>query len=260
MSRDELRFDALGTTCHLLGLDLERGAMASAAAWVADLHDRLSRFLPDSELSRLNRSAGRWVEVSPELGAVLAAALGAWSESGGLVHVGVLPSMLAIGYTRPLREGPTAAVLAEAVPPPPLPEMLELAPSRARLRPGTGIDLGGVAKGWMADRLAQRLGPNSLANLGGDLFARGAGPGGEGWPVGLGGVTVMLRDRGAATSGTTRRRWSEGELQLHHLVDPRTGRPANGGPVEVSVIAESATRAEVAAKTALLLGEDAALP
>jgi len=254
MRPDEVRFESLGSACHVLGVGLERGRLAWATAWVAERHDRFSRFEPDSELSRLNAAAGRWVEVSPELEGMLRAALEAHRLSGGLVHAGVLGSMLAIGYTRPLRLGPTAATLAGATPPPPLPDMLEVAPGRALLRRGTGIDLGGIAKGWLADRLAGELGENGLVNLGGDLFARGAGPEGEGWPVAFGTSTVLLRDQGAATSGVRRRAWVDGGDVLHHLIDPRTGRPARTDLSQVSVVAGTATEAEVHAKTALLLG------
>jgi FAD:protein FMN transferase len=270
MSLDEVRFEALGSACHLLGVGLERGRLAWATAWVADRHDRFSRFEPNSELSRLNASAGRWTEVSPELEGLLVAALAAYRLSGGLVHAGVLGSMLAIGYTRPLRLGPTAAAPAGAAPPPPLPDMLDVGPGRARLRAGTGVDLGGIAKGWLADRLAAELGESCLVNLGGDLFARGGGPNGDGWPVQLGelasvprgtvgvggsGPTVLLlRDQGVATSGVRRRSWRDGGELLHHLIDPRTGRPARTDLGQVSVVAATAAEAEVHAKTALLLG------
>ncbi|HSR22329.1 MAG TPA: FAD:protein FMN transferase [Candidatus Eisenbacteria bacterium] len=254
MGVDEVRFEALGSDCHVLGVGLDRGRLAWAAGWVAERHERFSRFEPASELARLNACGGSWIAVSAELEGLLRAALDAHRVSGGLVHAGVLPSMRAIGYTRPLQLGPTAAVLAEAAPPAPLPELLEVEAGRARVEAGAGIDLGGIAKGWLADRLAAELGENCVVNLGGDLFARGPGPAGDGWPVGLGGATVLLRDQGAATSGVRRRAWRMDGERLHHLIDPRTGLPATTDLAEVSVVAASATDAEVHAKAALLLG------
>jgi FAD:protein FMN transferase len=248
----ELHFEALGTTCHLLGVGMAASRLRRGRAWVEAMHGRLSRFLPGSELSRLNASAGGWARVSPELEALLRAALDAWRRSGGLVNAAVLEGVLATGYTQPLRLGPTAA--GPAAPAPPLPDVLEVRRGRARLRSGAGVDLGGLAKGWMADRLALGVGGNSLANLGGDLVARGPGPAGDGWPVAVGGVTLLLRDQGAATSSTRRRRWRRDGRLLHHLIDPRTGQPAWSGLSEVSVVACSALEAEVCAKTALLLG------
>jgi FAD:protein FMN transferase len=258
MPMEELRFEAMGAACHLLAVDAEPGRLAWAAGWVAERHARFSRFEPASELSRLNAAAGAWTPVSAELEGLLRAALEAHHASGGLVDVGVLHSMLAIGYTRPLRLGPTNAALAEAVPVRPLPEVLAVEPGRARLAPDAGIDLGGIAKGWLADRLAAELSANCLVNLGGDLFARGAGPAGEGWPVGLGGTALLLTDRGAATSGVRRRSWSAGGQRVHHLIDPRTGRPAVTDLAEVSVVAATAAEAETHAKAALLLGAAAA--
>jgi thiamine biosynthesis lipoprotein len=247
-------FVALGSQCHLLGVGLERGRLRWGARRVVDVHRRFTRFAPESELSRFNASSGDWVAVSPELEELLRAALEAYRLSGGLVHAGVLPSMLAIGYTRPLLEGGmTPASVGTLLPVPPLPELLEVEPGRARLR-GGGIDLGGILKGWLADRLAAELGENCVVNLGGDLFARGCGPGGEGWPIDIGGTTVLLYDQGSATSGTWRRAWTQGAQRLHHLIDPRTGHPAESDLNEVSVVAECALAAETHAKVALLLG------
>lgn len=252
---DALRFEALGTTCELFALDAADGRLEETAAWIAEMDSRLTRFQPGSELSRFNSAAGRWVDVSPELHALLIFALKAHAESGGLVHAGVLRALLAAGYDRTfsvVAEG-AARGRREAAPIPldRLPDLLEVETGRARLRAGSGIDLGGLAKGWLADRAVERTGPNALVNLGGDLFARGAGPEGDGWPVGFGDRTLLLRDMAAATSGTTRRRWGDGQ---HHLIDPRTGTPSRSDLTEVSVLAPDAASAEVMAKTALLLG------
>jgi len=249
-----LLFDALGGRCELFGDD--PAALLAVRAWIDRMHDRLTRFSPESELSRFNRSAGAWTAVSPELEALLRVSLDAFEDSAGLVHVGVLPALLAAGYTRDIAAGPTPRT-AERVLVPPLPEMLAVRRGAARLAPGNAVDLGGIAKGWLADRAVERIGPNALANLAGDLRAIGGGPesgdgpAGPGWPVGFGETTVLLTDGAAATSGTTGRRWGDG---LHHLIDPRSGAPAASDLVEVSVLAATATEAEVLAKTALLLG------
>lgn len=248
-----LRFDALGTTCSLFGIGIARERLLDGERWVRDAGARLTRFSVESELSTLNGAGGRWVEISDEMQVMLGFALRAYEMSHGLVNVAVLPSMIAIGYIRPFGQGPSAAVLDEAKPAPPLPEVLELGEGRARLR-DAGIDLGGIAKGWMADRLCERLGENVLANIGGDLRAAGRGPTGEGWPVAVAGSTLLLRDQGAATSSIRKRRWGA----LHHLIDPRTGLPAQTGLTEVSVVAETGFAAEVIAKTALLLGREVA--
>src|SRR5216683_1033439 len=226
-------FEALGTSCSLFGLGVTRSQLLQGEFWVRELRARITRFSDRSELALLNGAEGAWVDVSAEMEALLWEALRAYELSAGLVNAAVLPSMLAIGYTRSLAAGASTAKLEDARP-----------------ALGCGVDLGGIAKGWMADRLAARLGSNALANLGGDLRANGPGPNGDGWPVGFAGVTVMLRDQGAATSSVRRRRWGG----VHHLIDPRTGLPSQSGLEEVSVVAATGCDAEVVAKTALLLG------
>jgi FAD:protein FMN transferase len=248
-------FEALGTNCSLFAVGLSRGRLLEGEFWVRRLGARLTRFSPESELSRLNRSPGRWIDVSPELESLLRESLVAFKTSSGLVNVAVLPSMEAVGYTRPLSEAAPVATEPRAYPLPDLPDVLAVRPGAARLERGAGIDLGGIAKGWMADRLVETLGPSALANIGGDLSAGGVGPAGDGWSVGLGGVTVLLRNQGAATSSVRRRRWGN---ELHHLIDPRTGLPARTGLEEVSVVAATGVEAEVVAKAALLAGPELA--
>jgi len=240
--RPELHFRAMGTTCSLFG----DGDLAEGERWVRRIAARITRFDEASELSRLN-AAAEWIDISSELEQLLRASLRAFEMSGGLVNVAVLPSMLAIGYTRPLEQGATAAHLDQARSTPLLPNVLNVRPGRARLAPNVRLDLGGIAKGWMADRLAASLGDHVLVNLGGDLFARGE------WPVAISGKTYLLCDLGAATSSTRKRRWGD----LHHLIDPRTGLPSTSHLEEVSVVAKTALDAEVLAKTVLISGRAA---
>ncbi|TMG19536.1 MAG: FAD:protein FMN transferase [Chloroflexi bacterium] len=176
-------FEALGTSCSLFAGGQSRTRLLEGEFWVRRLGARLTRFSTDSELSRLNRNAGQWTGISDEMEVILRAALHAHEMSAGLVNAAVLPSMLAVGYTRPFAEGPTVALLDGARPLPPLREVLEVRAGVACVHAGCGIDLGGIAKGWMADRLCEMLGPNAIANLGGDLRAVGPGPAGDGWPV-----------------------------------------------------------------------------
>lgn len=257
MRMDVLTFDALGGTCELFAVGPHE-PLAATAEWIRGLHSSLTRFDPASELSRFNARAGEWVAVSPELHALLEAALDAYDASDGLVNAAILPALVAAGYDRTFDEIPRSAhAPATGRPVPPLPDLLEVAGHAhlSRLTRGAAVDLGGLAKGWIADRAVERLGDNALASCAGDLYARGPGESGGGWPVGFGDRTLLLRDTGAATSGTTKRRWGDG---LHHLIDPRTGRPAESDLEEVSVLAPTALDAEVFAKTALLLGSAAA--
>jgi thiamine biosynthesis lipoprotein len=131
---------------------------------------------------------------------------------------------------------------------------------------GLRLDLGGIGKGYAVDGAARALAPTAdfLVDAGGDIFASGDGPAGDGWPVAVAdplredadlGV-VRLRDQALATSTVARRRWQRDGRWLHHLIDPRTGEPALSDAISVSVIAPSAVEADIFAKVALLLGSE----
>jgi thiamine biosynthesis lipoprotein len=260
-----------GSRCEIVAGDSDGADVSAAVAEVYSFESQLTRFSEGSELSRLNRSAGARTAVSPLLGALLRACLQAFAMSDGLVNAAVGSALVAAGYDRSIerlqpedRDSPDVSQTAVAsVPrgegPPlhavrPLPEVLEVGEGWARLAPGSALDLGGVGKGWLADRLAERF-DDACVNLGGDLRAIGPGPDGEGWAVGLcDSRVVRIRDGGAATSGTRARRWAGG----HHLVDPRTGLPSTHEVAAFSVVARDALTAEVLAKAAILIGPERA--
>jgi FAD:protein FMN transferase len=253
---DVQRFTAFGgSRCEILACDVEPEHLSCCVAEVYAFERRLTRFQPDSELSRFNAAAGSRVAVSPLLEELLRTALDAYARTDGLVNAAVLPALIAAGYDRSIeqvRRRPAAPPATAPTPTPalPLPEVLAVGEGWARLAPGCAVDLGGVGKGWLADRLCERL-EDAVVNLGGDLRAIGDGPDGAGWAVALcDGSVVQLRDGGVATSGTKGRRWRGG----HHLVDPRTGRPASTDLLAVSVVAADAETAEALAKAAALQG------
>jgi FAD:protein FMN transferase len=250
-------FAALGSTCELLSLGTGQAALERCEAQVREAEARFTRFLPDSELARLNAGDGRYLPVSAEMFAMLEAALWAFAESDGLVNAAVLPAVLSAGYDRPFRLGLSQPADPAAIQLPPLPTvlLLDAATRSAALAPGAALDLGGIAKGALADLLIDELGHNAVCNLGGDLRVRGSGPEGDGWHIGLcDGSAVALTEGAVCTSGTTRRRWGQ---SAHHLIDPRSGLPAKTDLGEVSVVTDSALRGEVYAKCAMLLGADA---
>lgn len=250
------RFSAFGgASCEVHACGVGVADLSAAVAEVYAFEERLTRFSPHSELSRFNDAAGERVSVSPLLEMLLRATLDAYELSDGLVNAAVLPALLAAGYDRSIekvrrRPDVIAPAVATGRPVPPLPEVLRVGPGSARLARGCAVDLGGVGKGWLADRLAERLG-NAAVNLGGDIRATGDGPDGSGWCVGLcDGSAVMVRDAGVATSGISGRNWPGG----HHLVDPRTGLPAATDVNAISVVAAGALRAEILAKAGAVLG------
>src|SRR5260370_6706102 len=153
-------FEALGTSCSLFGLGVSQARLLNGEFWVRELGARITRFSDRSELAALNQSDGAWVDVSRETEELLRESLRAYELSAGLVNVAVLPSMLVIGYTRPLAEGTSSATLETASPAPRLDHVLSVRPRRARLQRGGGPDLGAIATGWLTDRLASQPGPD----------------------------------------------------------------------------------------------------
>jgi thiamine biosynthesis lipoprotein len=247
-----------GATCEIVACDVAEDAVSAAVAETYAFEGQLTRFDPRSELSRFNSAAGEYVPVTPLLEALLRAALEAFVLSEGLVNAACHNALVAAGYDAPIAavrrriESPRAQ---KHGPVSPLPEVLEVQNGRARLARGCAIDLGGVGKSWLADALCERF-DNAVVNLGGDLRARGDGRDGLGWSVGLcDGRAVYAHDAGVATSGTSGRHWVGG----HHLIDPRTGRPAATDAAAISVVAGDAFTAEVLAKAACVLGSDEAL-
>lgn len=273
--------------------DNARAAIAACFEWLEEVERRLTRFQPESELSRLNATPGAWVFASGLLYEMAEQSLLAAERSGGLFDPTVLSALEALGYDRDFAEIAHAEVsagdpAARAHRPDWRGIELNHERRRIRLREGTRIDLGGIAKGWAADvALESFFGdfPNVLINVGGDLRARGRHRKGEPWPVGVGDprngngpeeerhLAVLTLGRGGlATSGATGRWWYHNGERQHHLLDPRTGQPmriwvsATDGAVaeepliaSATALAPSAAHAEVAAKVALLRGYPDAL-
>ena len=261
-------FPAMGTEVAVLA---PAGRAAEAAGRARRLFEdwerRLSRFRPDSELSRLNANPGRPVPVGQLLYRVLATALAAARATGGVYDPTMAHQLERLGYDRSFERVPAAALARPAAGPGGGWRQLRLDPAArlVTLPPGVGVDLGGIAKGMAVDAavedlVAAGLGP-VMVNAGGDLRVGGRPPGGGDWWIVIDGprgrLRVPLAAGALATSGTARRRWSQGGEPRHHLLDPRTGEPAWTGLWSVTAVAGSCAEAEVAAKVAFVLGHDA---
>jgi thiamine biosynthesis lipoprotein len=251
-------------------------------AWFDEVDDRLSRFRPDSELSRLNLAAGQWFAASGVLYEAVAAAVRAAQASEGLFDPTLLRQIEALGYDRDF-----ALIAHHGVPlgePVAAPEKraawseiaLDERRRRIRLPQSVGLDLGGIAKGWAADVALNRYCiafPGALVNVGGDLRARGGPAPEQAWSVGIRhpqhelaappdgsplalassastyAAVITFSRGGLATSGALRRWWLRDGQRQHHLLDPRTGRPV---PLWIDGDSEGAEgRSLIATATAL---------
>jgi len=253
--------------------------LAEVPGWFAAWEQTLSRFKDDSELSRLNASAHNSapVQVSGTLWEVLQAALSAADYTGGLVTPTLLNALENAGYTASFdamqRESTNAVSAPGSDHRPPVTRHWSLIKTypdtrSVALPAGVRLDFGGVAKGWAADQAASRLaqyGP-ALVDAGGDIAVNGPVPRGGDWPIGIDAPEMppfvpgdllgilSITSGGVATSGRDYRRWQQDGQWRHHIIDPRTGSPADTDVVAATAIAPTASMAEIAAKVALLLG------
>lgn len=239
-----------------------------AQAEIERLERRWSRFLPTSEVSRVNQQAGSWVRVSAETVDLFDRAVLAHVVTGGRYDPTVLGAVVRAGYDRSFEqvrgteraEEPFSALRLGAGD-----IEIDHAAAAVRLPEGVGFDPGGIGKGLAADLVAAHLdaegAAGALVNLGGDLRAVGCGPDGDDWTVDLDPAATghpharIVLDHGAvATSTVLRRRWTIGGQERHHVIDPLAGTSAGSDVVAASVIAARGWQAEVLAKAAIVAG------
>jgi thiamine biosynthesis lipoprotein len=240
-------------------------------ARLRQLEQTWSRFLPDSELNRLQARRGGWLECSDDLVAALQCCRQMHAATGGLFDPTIRRSLEQHGYDRTFSEivdGSNAAGVGDAIVANPAPGLdgLEISDNRVRLAEGMTVDLGGIGKGLAGDMVADELiaaGANSAyISLGGDIHAAGEPVDENGWQVPLlhptTGETIAhhaLYSGSVVMSTVAIRRWTRGDIEHHHIIDPRTGRPADTDLIAVAVADHSAARAEALAKAAIIAGE-----
>ena len=271
-------WNAIGTTIRVVVTDPSKVGAARAILTedLAALDEACSRFRGDSELIRLEASAGRPTRVSPLLAGAIRAALRGAQLTDGDLDPTLGRAMEALGYDRDFASMPVqGGAIRVTVRHVPQWRQIELDETTDTLTVPAGVrlDLGATAKAWAADRSAQRiaqaLGCGVLVSLGGDIAIAGDVPP-DGWPIRVQDVTgdplvpaegpsglIAIRAGGLATSSTTSRKWQQGGDLMHHILDPRTGRPAASKWRTVSVAAGSALDANIASTTAIIRGERA---
>lgn len=263
------RFEGRAMASPLVLTVLAPDRAVAARAWTEVVDEfsasdaAMSRFRADSDVTALNRAsiAGDCRPVSARLRRAVTAADRAHRITGGRFDPRVVRLLDAWGYRGAALDDRAAPVEAPAAP-----RRVVAAACRAGIRVFDPVDLGGIGKGlalrWSATRL-DRLGVSDfLLDAGGDIVARGHAPGGGPWRVGIEDpvagdaptAVLALADGAVATSSIRRLRWSDGQRVLHHLVDPSTRAPADGGLLAVSVAARDPAWAEVWSKALFVAG------
>ena len=228
----------------------------------------MSRFLPESELSQLNRQAGTPVDCESSCSSAFShAAYTAAQETEGLFDPTLLTQLVGIGYDRTFDELPAIIPTSKQ-----RPQSgggwreirLDHRRRRVTLPADIGVEVGGIAKGMAVDAALAQLRllgvQTAVVNAGGDLRVMGLPDGQEHWPLSVAGKNISwvipFQYGALATSGVDKRHWQQGTRIRHHIIDPRSGESAQSGLWSITVAAESCQRAEVAAKTAFLLGAE----
>jgi thiamine biosynthesis lipoprotein len=270
------RWSALGTYVDLVVADPSRRAAARAACerFIERIDLSCSRFRPESDLVRANQAAGSWVRVDPLLVRAVAAAVQVAETTDGLVDPTLGHHLVALGYDRDLdevRRAPNRTPVSVPLVP------LRVSPWREigldpdgaiRVPTGVALDLGATGKAFAADLIAAtvpaEVGTALIISLGGDVAVGPHGSDVHRWQIGVAErpgdgdpETVVLESGGLATSSTLARQWPHGGTVMHHLLDPRTGRPVDPVWRTVSVCADTCLDANAASTAAIVLGERA---
>jgi thiamine biosynthesis lipoprotein len=273
-----LAFRAMGTemlVCVDNGSDQPPPELAEVPARFEEWEQILSRFRVDSELTRLNQVGFQPTRVSETLWQVFQSARRMENLTDGLVTPTVAGAVQEVGYDRDftLLAGQILAPF-ESIPEvvPPLNALTWDEENRSICLPeGVQLDFGGIAKGWAAQQTVERLKRHgsALMNCGGDIAMSGPLLNGNPWEIGIykpfdrrsGFIGMLYFDQGGgvATSATDRRRWMQGGVLRHHIIDPHTGLSAESNVISATIVAATAVEAEAAAKSALILGSQAGM-
>ena len=272
--------NALGTTARIAVWPTASlpAAVGTVDRDLARLDLAASRFRPDSELSRIHRRSARPARLSKDLAEAVWVALAAASWTNGRVDPTVGGALIALGYDRDFIELRTRRWKSAAPDPVSVPgwQSVELAGTLLDMPIEVRLDLGATAKGLGADWAARTAhdvtsAEGVLVSLGGDMATAGDCPV-SGWPVLIADdhrlsvrsspsdwptQLVRLTQGAIATSSISCRQWSRAGQLLHHIVDPRTGTPADGPWRTVSVAAATCADANAAATSAIIDGRSA---
>ena len=270
---NSISFCAFDTVC-MVSADVDDAALSQVEALCARYELLLSRFSPQSRLFALNAAAGTWVDVGEELAGVLRAACGYCERTGGLFDI----TMGSVCRLWDFKRGvvPDAAAVSHA-----LAHVgwhnVQVDGCRARLADAAAtVDLGGIAKGYIADRVIDLLkhsgATSGVVNLGGNVACLGSKPDDSPWNVGLrapvpsGGTLqaasfsgVSVRDMSVVTSGVYERAFVRNGRVLHHILDPRTGMPAATDVLSASVISRISLDGDGYTTALVIMGSEGAL-
>ena len=270
-------FFALDTVVNLSGYGANTdAALQQAEQQIRTMEADWSRTLPDSQVSHLNQAHGQPVPADPELIRILTQAKQLAAATDGAFAITIAPIADLWGFAGDAFRVPTPDEIAQTLPRTHI-EHLQIGPDTVQLTDGANIDLGGIAKGYALEQIRtiyekQAL-PGGLANLGGDILAYGSRPDGSPWRIairdpdsGAGASpylgTLYTENAYVLTSGSYERFFEADGKRYHHILDPKTGCPADSDLVSVTVVtpleAGAGTAADALATALFVMGRDGA--
>jgi len=225
-----------------------------------------SRFEAQSDVSRLNNAVGKPVKIHPLTEALLRAADECTRLTDGAFDICTGAATKLWNFAEHSSPNPFALKLAAKN----ITGSISISPGMAQLASGHSIDLGGIAKGYIADKISCFLKENgvcsALINIGGDIAVLGSKPSGEAWRIGLQKPfgefekelwsTIDMQNEAIVTSGIDRRGFEENGKWAHHILDPKNGRPVENELLSVTVCCKSATKADAFATAFFVLGSE----
>ena len=231
----------------------------------------LSRTIEGSDVWRINHADGEPVEVSEDTAAILRCAAEISRKSAGAFDITIAPASMMWDFTSGKAELPDAEALAAAA------ELVDYSKVQVEgntvtLPKGMMIDLGGIAKGYIADRIKEYMKErgieHAILSFGGNIVAIGKKPDGTDWKVGIqdidkptGEYMLVAANKGGSTvtSGIYERGFEIDGVRYHHLLNPKTGWPEQNELASVTILSDSSMEGDALATAAFILGREKGL-
>jgi thiamine biosynthesis lipoprotein len=262
---EHTEFFAMDTVCDIAVYGDAQGALVDAEACVNRLDALLSINSPDGDIFKINAAGGG--KVSPETQEIIGTALDIYVKTGGAFDISLLTVTQAWGFIDGDYHVPDDALLQGILQSTGCDKVHMDDAGAVRLdAPEVQLDLGGIAKGYVSDAVANLLRSkgvkSALISLGGNVYALGTKPGGERWKIAIAdpfGVDeyaciVSVANRSVITSGDYQRYFEADGKRYHHILDPKTGYPADNGLVSVTVIGEQGIMCDALSTAFFVMG------
>ncbi len=271
MAAAETRFRVMASDARIVVVDGPKLAGEIARRALIELENAWSRFLPHSDICRINNSPNTPVVVNEPTITLIESMVRAWELTDGRYNPSILPSLLEAGYRFSIDDIELCTQVPASANTKPG-DLTQIGVNRknrtVRLPDGLALDPGGIGKGLAADLVVAELlaqgAAGVLVSIGGDMAAAGTPPTDAGWPIAIESPTnrtahiveLAFGGGGVATSSTLSRRWMQGAIERHHLIDPTTGAMARTDLTAVTIFAPAGWLAEAQATAALLGGAE----